>query len=95
MGKYDIKENMDDIYKIQTNCVKFITKNYKNYSRSELFLQNTILPFPILMQQELLKLGYKISNNMLPKHLIQLYRKNIGNKSHRYHTRKKNIPNIQ
>ena len=41
-GSMTSKRNMDDIYKIQTNCVKFITKNYKNYSRSELFLQNAL-----------------------------------------------------
>ena len=53
----------------------------------------SILPFKDLIKQELIKLGHNISNNILPKPIIDLYTIN-GKKWHKYPTRRKNIPNI-
>lgn len=60
-----------------------------------MYLQHGILPFPTLIRQELLTLGYKIGNNQIPMPFIELYRKYKGKNNHKYHTRRKNIPKVQ
>ena len=75
LGSLTLNKNKNNIYKLQTDCVKVFAKIHKYLSQSELFLQHAILPFPTLIKQELIKLGYKISNNQLPRPLIDLYKK--------------------
>lgn len=73
------RKNTTEIFKIQKNCAKFIIKNHKS-TGIELFWKGGIIPFPLLISHELLKLGYKISNKMLSELLLELYNKNNGKK---------------
>ena len=81
-------------YKLQTECIKTLTKKNKNYPQNGLYTKYSLLPFPILIIQELIKLGYKISKNYLPRPITNLYKKE-GRKQHKYPTRRKEIPNVQ
>lgn len=74
-GNMISKKNKNNLYKIQTECIKALTKKAKNYPSRYLYNQYSILPFTALTKQELTKLGYKISNDHLPGLIINLYKK--------------------
>ena len=58
----------------------------ENQSRAiDIYLQHNILPFRLLIKQELIKLGYNISANDVPTPIINIYRKE-ERKQHRYPT---------
>ena len=77
------------ISKIQLDCICIINKRYAVLGDHS-SCTTTVLPFEDLIKQELIKLGYNISNNRLPRPIIDLY----GKKRHKYPTRRKNIPDI-
>ena len=54
-----------------------------------------IITFPGLIQLELAKLGFKVSNKHLPAPILTIFNANGGEKKHKYQTRNKAIPNIQ
>ena len=55
----------EKIRKIQHDCINIINKRHK-VQGTQSSLPTTILPMEELIKQELIKLGYKISNNLLP-----------------------------
>ena len=89
------KSSQNDIYKIQKDCIKILSKKKNDHTIGELFKQNCILTYPSLIQQELLKLGYKIDHRILPKPLLDMFNMNEGKKLHRYPIRRRRLPNIQ
>ena len=66
----------------------------KQSKATDIYLQHKILPFWLLIKQELIKLGYNLSANDVPTPIINIYKKE-ERKQHRYPTRRKNIPNIR
>ena len=94
-GNMISKRNKNNLYKIQTECIKVLTKKAKNYPLRDLYNQYSVLPFMALIKQELTKLGYKISKDLLPGPIIDLCKNKQGKKNHKYSTRRKAILNVQ
>ena len=65
-GSMIMKKMKKTLYQIQTNCLKLMSNKKKESPQSGIYTQHTILPFPMLIKQELIKLGYKLSKNHLP-----------------------------
>ena len=78
---------------MQTTCLKLLSNKKQNQTQTEIFSQHEILPFLVLIKQELIKLGYNLSRNDVPIPITNIYKKE-ERKHHRYPTRRKNIPNI-
>ena len=92
-GSMISKKRRKKIHQLQTVCLKLL--NTKNHLKAnEIYLQNKILPFRLLIKQELIKLGYHISVNDAPTPIVNIYKKE-ERKKHRYPTRRRNIPNIR
>ena len=92
-GSMISKKMEKKLYQIQTECLRLLNTNIIT-SSIELYQQNKILPFRLLIKQELMKMGYNISTNNAPIPIIDIYRKE-EKKRHRYPTRRKNIPAIR
>ena len=60
-----------------------------------IYRQLKTLPLPQIIKLELIKLGYKVEKKTLPRPLQNIFNKKGGEKTHRYLTRNKNLPNIQ
>ena len=92
MAKYrDIKQ----IQSIQDKAMRCIETN----SRVELvYHKHGILPLSKMILLELYKLGYKLINELLPNPLMMTlksdHKQSSTEKTHRYKTRNKNIPNL-
>ena len=71
-----------------------IIKYKKNSNSNEIYHQNKILPFWLLIKQELIKIGYYISTNNAPTPIVNIYKREEKEK-HRYPTRRRNIPAIR
>ena len=80
------KRNKNRISKIQMDCIHIINKRYAFLGNQTLC--TSILSFADLINQELIKLGHNISNNKLPKPIIDLYITNVKT-WHKYPTRRK------
>ena len=76
------------LHKIQTDCLKIMCKVRNTKTQNELYLDVGILPFPLLIQQELIKTGYKLCKKLLPNPINTIYKKD-GSKTHKYDTRRK------
>ena len=70
----------------------------QNMGTNEVFKKYGILEFEKLVQFEQLKIGYKLCHSLLPTSLAALlsydHKGQNTNKTHRYHTRNKQIPNL-
>ena len=93
-GSMITKKLEKTLYKIQTDCLKIMCNTKNTTTQNELYLEVAIIPFPLLVKQELIKLGYKLCKNLLPTPINTIYKKD-GSKSHKYDTRRKEIPIIQ
>ena len=65
-GSMITKKLEKTLYKIQTDCIKIMCGKKHTIAPDELYLQSDIVPFPLLVKQELIKLGYKLCKNQLP-----------------------------
>ena len=95
LGQYVHPKDIDSIFKLQKSYIRSVYKTKKDTHTDPLFKKSCILKFPEMIKLELLKLGHKVCRKNLPKPILHLYRKNGGQKMHRYPTHNKNIPNIQ
>ena len=89
------KNNLNHLLKAQNNCVKLLdTKQNIDVN----YCNNSILTLPQLIHLEEIKLGYKITNKLLPTNLQSVLDTNQNgydlNRKHTYNTRKKKIPNL-
>ena len=88
------KKQYNELFKLQKRCVRLIdpTRNVK-----DVFRKNRILTLDRLIELEQSKLGYKLCHALLPTRLEVVMKTdyNLGNmeKSHKYSTRSKKIPN--
>ena len=89
------QKNIDDIHKLQKNCVRCIYRAKKNAHTDPLFKRLKILKFPDMIKLELQKLGHKVCHKKLPKLILKLFSCKEGSKTHLYPTWNKNTPNIQ
>ena len=89
------KSSHNSPYRLQKECVKLIAKMPKRSSVEPIFESQSIIRFPNLIENELRRLRYKVTNKLLPKPLVELFQQCGGKKMHRYETHKKNTPNIQ
>ena len=92
-GSMITKKLEKTLYKIQTDCLKIMCNMKNTITQNELYLKFAIVPFPLLVKQELIKLGYKLCKNHLPIPINKIYKKD-GTKPHKYDTRRKEIPII-
>ena len=92
-GSMISKKGEKELYQIQSECLRLLNTKTK-ISSLEVYQQNKILPFRLLIKQELIKTGFNISTNNAPTPIIEIYRKE-EKKRHRYPTRRKNIPAIR
>ena len=81
-GSMITKRMENTLYKLQTECIKILSTNEKEYPQKGLYTVPTAT-IPTVIKQELIKLGYKISKNYLPTPIKNIYIKE-GRKQHKY-----------
>ena len=79
---------------IQKYCIKAILNMPKNTPSDPLFKSLKIMKFNEIKRFELCKLAHNLKEKELPKPLMELFNNNCK-KTHRYHTRFKQLPNIK
>ena len=89
------KSSYNSLYRLQKECIKLVAKVPKSSCVEPLFDHLNIIKLPGLIENELKKLGYKITNKLLPEPLTELFLINGGRRKHRYDTCQKNVPNVQ
>ena len=95
MGQHAQQNSKNGFIKIQKACVRLVYKKKKNTPTAYLFKTAKILTIDDMIKLELLKFGYKLSKEEMPKPIRDIMNKNRGLKKHRYPTRYKKIQNIQ
>ena len=83
------------LYKAQKQCIRTVTSANQRTQTNPLYKELYSLWFLDMIKLELTKLGYKVSNRMLPTPLLYMFNTYGGEKTHKYPTRSKNTPNIQ
>ena len=76
------KTQQKRLYKLQSACIRIITKKRKGFEAETLYKSLDVIHFPDLIKQEQYKLGYKVSHKILPEPLIALFDKKGGKKCH-------------
>ena len=89
------KSSLNSLYSLQKQCIKLMARIPRQTCANPAFKKMGIIRLRNLIDNELCKLGYKLSNKIIPKPLISLFQQNGGIKTHKYETRHKNLPNIQ
>ena len=89
------KTQLNDLHRIQKACMRIIYRKPPRSNADQLFRKSRVMPIDLLVELELLKFGYKITNGLTPPPITTLMHKNRGKKVHGYNTRNKNLPNIQ
>ena len=88
-------KDTESIYKAQKQCIQTITNSAQRTHTDPLFQKLHTLHFPDMIKVKLAKLGFRLTNELLPSPLLNLFNKAGGKKQHRYPTRSKKTPNIQ
>ena len=89
------KSSYNSLYKLQKECVKLMANVPKSSCVEPIFDQLNLIRLSDLIGNELKKLGFKVTHELLPVPLIELFQINGGKKKHCYETCQKGIPNIQ
>ena len=82
------------IRKIQDQCIRIISPK-KHDDIKELYQALNIQPNDQLIKGSFCKLGHSLNHKQLPSPLIRLFNIHGGEKTHRYPTWNKNVPNVQ
>ena len=89
------RQQLKQIQNLQDKAVKLIDHQFE---KGNIYKAHVILNVSQLINLELCKLGYCLTNNLLPKPLSKalLLDQNNQNlsKTHRYDTRRKSVPNL-
>ena len=80
------KTLQNSLYRLQQDCLKIID-NKKMKSADETFKKHKIIQLPGLIKLYQEKLGYMVTNEMIPQPIIDLFNLRGGKKVHRYPTR--------
>ena len=94
-GSMMTKTSKNEVGKLQKACIHLVNKKKKNSPTNELFLRNRLLKFSDMIDLELLKFGYMLSRRCLPNPIDKIMNQKGGQKTHRYPTCNKWIPNVQ
>ena len=93
-GSMISKKDLNLIVKTQTKCISIINGE-KAPSDQMMYKELQLVIFEDMIRTELIKLGFKITNKILPNPLIMAFEQDGGKKTHSYNTRNKSLPNIQ
>ena len=74
-------ESRDKLYKAQKVCIRIVAKLKPRDSLHGVFPALRVIPFPDLIQLELTKLGFKVSNKYLPAPILAIFNANGGEKN--------------
>ena len=88
------KSQVSDISQLQYKCIRRMLKG-NSIPLDAIFRKLKLVKFSDMINIELCKFGAWVSNNLLPKPILDLMKKRGGRKTHGYETRNKNIPNTQ
>ena len=93
-GSMISKKDLNLIAKTQTKCISIINGE-KAPSNQMMYKELQLVRFEDMIRTELIKLGFKITNKILPNPLIMAFEQDGRKKNHPYNTRNKSLPNIQ
>ena len=88
------KSQVSDISQLQHKCIRHMLKG-NSIPLDAIFRKLKLVKFSDMIKIELCKFGARVSNNLLPKPILDLMKKRGGMKTHGYETRNKNILNTQ
>ena len=87
------KTQQKSLQQLQQHCVATMCKPLETVNAAYKRLKIINLPDLLLFNQQ--KIGYSVSHKLFPKPIQRLFNRRGGQKTHRYNTRNKSIPNIQ
>ena len=93
-GSMISKKDLNPIAKTQSKCISIINGE-KAPSDQVVYKELQLVTFEDMIRTELIKLGFKIKNKILPNPLIMAFEQDGGKKNHPSNTRNKSLPNIQ
>ena len=79
-------ECKEKLYKAQKACIRTVARLKPRDSLHGVFPVLRTLTFPDMIQLELAKLGFKVSNKHLPAPILAIFNANGGEKKHKYQT---------
>ena len=94
-GSMITQQKVHEIFNIQKQCIQLITGQKKNVDPTYLFNKLRILKFKDIIHIAMCKLGHNISHKHYPSPILNLFDKFGGEKTHRYPTQNKHVPNVQ
>ena len=94
-GPMTYKKAIKDLARIQDQCICLVCHVSKSEKVEPLYRKLHTLRLPELIDLELAKYGYKITNRLYSGKIHTVAETNGGLKCHKYNTRFKNTPNIQ
>ena len=94
-GSMSQKKAIKDLARIQDHCVRLVCHVSMSQKVEPLYRKLYTLRLLELIDLELVKYGYKITNRLYPGKIHSVAEMNGGLKGHKYNTRFKNTPNIQ
>ena len=94
-GSMITQRKICEISNVQKQCIQIMTNQKIDNNNTDLFQQLRIPPFQKLIHLSMCKLGHNISHKHYPSPITNLFDKFGGQKTHRYPTRNKHIPNVQ
>ena len=94
-GSMITQQKVHEIFNIQKQCVRLITHQNKDADPTCLFNKFRIPKIKDIIHIAMCKLGHNISHKYYSSPILNLFDKFGGQKSHRYPTRNKHVPNVQ
>lgn len=98
-GNMIAQQELQKLQRIQNKCIRLVSKRKNSPNNVQILFDNMrIINIGQLIKLENSKLGYKVCHNSLPPTILDLIKKdskgNTLNKTHKYATRQKKIPNL-
>ena len=94
-GSMITQQKVHEIFNIQKQCIRLITRQKKDVDPTCLFNKLRIPKIKDIIHIAMCKLGHNISHKHYPSLILNLFDKFGGQKSHRYPTRNKHVSNVQ
>ena len=86
---------LKEIYMVQKKCEYLMKPTGKGTNIQQIFTELRLMPVQKMIKLAMCKLGYNVSREQYPEPILTLFKKFGGQKTHRYPTRNKYIPNLQ
>ena len=94
-GSMTASTRLTEPFHQQKACLWINGKVKHNAHTDPLLKKLKVLKLRDMIDLELCKLGHQLKNKQLPMPILSLFNSRGGQKSHRYPTRGKDLPNIQ